>query len=93
MIVHDAQRRAMFARLRFLPNAFSYTPSDLQESLKRDFEWLSYYSPRRSDPLVQNQFAMVSDRVQENVKQLTDAEMRQLMSEVPTVVGLNNEIH
>lgn len=83
----------MFAHLRFLPNAFSYTPGDLKSSVERDLEWLHEVSPYRSSPTYQNQFALVSQRVIENAQQLTNPELQAIMQASPPVHGVTNVLY
>lgn len=80
----------MFARLRFLPNAFSYTPKDLMSSVGRDLEWLNQISSYRNTPMYQNQFAFVSQRVTDNMQQLTEPELSYIMANSSHVPGVSN---
>jgi hypothetical protein len=82
----------MFARLRFLPNAFSITPEQLRESVSRDLEWLAYARQYANNPMWRNQFAYVSQRVMENARMLTPYEMNQIIEQAPVVPGITNAL-
>jgi len=82
----------MFARLKFLPNAFSTTPGELKDSVTRDLEWLAYARPYANNPMWRNSFALVSQRVVDNSQMLTPYEIQSIVQQAPVVPGITNVI-
>lgn len=82
----------MFARVKFLPNAFSRTPGDVQASVLADLEWMREAAPFRNSAMYQNQFAFVSDRIRNNVDMLTPHELYRMQQQDATLQPYVNEI-
>ena len=82
----------MFARMKFLPNAFSRTPGDVQTSVLNDLEWMREAAPFSRNPMYQNQFAFVSDRIRNNVDMLTPHELHSMVQKDVTLQPYLNDI-